>query len=80
VLFFFGAPILVAIIGGVLMGGSILAIATGGDTGAVAGAAGMGASMLIVILLMLAIWIVALVFYCTRGTPGPNQYGPPPTV
>jgi len=77
VLFFFGAPLLIMIIGAVMMGGSFLAMATGGDAGALAGAAGLGASALIMILLSLAIWIVALVFYCTRGTQGPNQYGPP---
>jgi uncharacterized membrane protein YhaH (DUF805 family) len=79
VLFFWGAPILVMVIGGLLMGGSIFAMMSGTDAGAAAGLAGMGASFMIIVLVDLAILIVALVFYCTAGTPGPNRFGPPPT-
>jgi uncharacterized membrane protein YhaH (DUF805 family) len=80
VLFFWGAPILVMIVGMLMMGGSIVAMMSGSDTGAVAGLAGMGAAFMIIALVDLVILIVALVFYCTAGTPGPNRFGPPQTV
>jgi uncharacterized membrane protein YhaH (DUF805 family) len=80
-LVFYLAPLAIMIVGALIAGGSVLAMmAGGGDTTATAGGlAGLGAAFLIVVLLSLVIWIVALVFYCTAGTPGPNRFGPPQT-
>jgi len=62
----------------VLMGGSIFMMTSGQDTAALAGLATMGAGFLLIAIIDIAIVIVAIVFYVTRGTPGPNTYGPPP--
>ena len=43
-----------------------------------AGVAGLGMSMFIVGLVYLVVLIVLIVFYCTRGTSGPNRFGPEP--
>jgi uncharacterized membrane protein YhaH (DUF805 family) len=42
--------------------------------------AGLGTSMVIGGLAYLAAAILLIVFYCTRGTPGPNRFGPEPVV
>lgn len=78
VLVFWLAPLLIWVVGLVLMGGSMLAMMGGSDTAAVAGMATMGMGFLAISLINLVIAIVALVFYVTPGTPGPNTYGPPP--
>jgi uncharacterized membrane protein YhaH (DUF805 family) len=46
----------------------------------VAALTGLGMSMVIVGLVYLAVLIVLIVLYCTRGTPGPNRFGPEPVV
>jgi uncharacterized membrane protein YhaH (DUF805 family) len=46
----------------------------------VAALAGLGISMAIAGLVYLAVFVVLIVFYCTRGTPGPNRFGPKPVV
>jgi uncharacterized membrane protein YhaH (DUF805 family) len=46
----------------------------------IAGLTGLGMSMIIVGLVYLAVLIVLIVFYCTRGTPGPNRFGPEPVM
>lgn len=78
VLLFWLAPFVVSLIGMVLMGGSIFMMMSGEDTAAVAGLATMGAGFLLIAIIDIAILIVAIVFYVTPGTPGPNTYGPPP--
>jgi uncharacterized membrane protein YhaH (DUF805 family) len=45
-----------------------------------AGMAGMGMSMALVGIVYLAVLVVLIVFYCTRGTPGANRFGPEPAV
>jgi uncharacterized membrane protein YhaH (DUF805 family) len=60
----------------VLFAGS-MAMMVGDPT---AGMAGMGMSMVLVGVVYLAVLIVLIVFYCTRGTPGPNRFGPEPAV
>jgi uncharacterized membrane protein YhaH (DUF805 family) len=77
VLVFLVAPMFVSIIAMFLMGGSIFMMMSGGDAAAAAGLAGMGVSLLLIGLIDLVLLIVALVFYCTPGTPGPNRFGPP---
>lgn len=79
VLLFWLAPMLVSVIGLILMGGSIFMMMSGDETAAIAGLATMGAGLMLIAILDLIILIVALVFYVTPGTPGPNRYGPPPT-
>ncbi len=78
VLLFWLAPLLVSLIGMILMGGSIFMMMSGDDTAAIAGLATMGAGFMLIALLDLVIIIVAIVFYVTPGTLGPNRYGPPP--
>lgn len=78
VLLFWLGPMLVSLIGMVLMGGSIFMMMSGQDTAALAGLATMGAGFLLIAIIDIAIVIVAIVFYVTPGTPGPNTYGPPP--
>ena len=68
-------PFVALVVMAVLLGGVML---TAEDPAA--GLAGLGASMVIVGLVYLAVLIVLIVFYCTRGTPGPNRFGPEPVV
>lgn len=79
VLLFWLAPILVSLIGMIMMGGSIFMMMSGDDTAAMAGLTTMGAGLMLIALLDLIVVIVAIVFYATPGTPGPNRYGPPLT-
>ena len=78
VLVFWLGPLVVFLISMIAMGGSIFAMMSGGEDAAAAGIAGMGLTLMIVGLIDLVIFIVAIVFYVTPGTPGPNTYGPPP--
>ena len=77
VLVFFLAPIIVAVITMGVLGGS-LAFMMSGNTDVFAGMATMGLGLLIIALVDIVILIVAIVFYATPGTPGPNRFGPPP--
>jgi uncharacterized membrane protein YhaH (DUF805 family) len=67
------------LIGAVLFGGSLfmMAGATDPTLGTMGGIAGMGLSVFVVIILEIVALIILIVFYCTRGTPGPNRFGPP---
>ena len=62
----------------VLGAGSMALMSGGSETAGMMGLAGMGATMVLVWLVNLAVLIVFLVFYCTAGTPGPNRFGPAP--
>lgn len=80
VLLFWLAPILVTIVGMVVMGGSIFMMTSGQDTAVFAGLAAMGLGFLLIAIIDIVILIIAIVFYVTPGTPGPNTYGPPSTI
>lgn len=78
VLLFWLAPIIVTLVGIALFGGSMFMMLSGDQAGMAAGVATMGASFLLIGIVDLVIVIIAIVFYVTAGTPGPNTYGPPP--
>lgn len=58
-------------------GGSMAMMFGGGETAESAGIMAMGASIFAAAVVSLIVFIVLLIFYCTRGTPGPNRFGPP---
>jgi uncharacterized membrane protein YhaH (DUF805 family) len=78
VLLFWLAPLLVSLVGIILMGGSVLMMMSGDQTGMAAGFATMGAGFLLIAIVDIIIAIIAIVFYVTAGTPGTNTYGPAP--
>ncbi len=76
VLVFALAPFVVTMIALLAAGGSMFAMMSGqGGAGA---AAGFGVAMAIAEIIDIVILIVALVFYCTRGTAGSNRFGSAP--
>ena len=77
VLFFVLVPIIIPLIAMGALGGS-LALMMGSETDVFAGMAAMGIGLLVVALVDIVILIVAIIFYATPGTPGPNRFGPPP--
>jgi len=79
VLLFWLVPIVVSLIGMIFLGGSIFMMMSGDSAGMAAGFATMGAGFLLIAVIDLAIAIIAIVFYVTPGTLGPNTYGPPPS-
>jgi uncharacterized membrane protein YhaH (DUF805 family) len=68
-------PFVALVVMAVLFG---LVMATADDS--TSALSGLGTSMVIVGVVYLAVLIVLIVFYCTRGTPGPNRFGPEPVV
>jgi uncharacterized membrane protein YhaH (DUF805 family) len=62
----------------VALGGSAMMFFGGPGADPFAGFAALGTGLMLTALISLIVLIVLIVFYCTRGTPGANRYGPPP--